>query len=180
MKFASQDLREEHEAILYGLDILEEMADRLEDQLSVELEDLEALVDFLKLFADRCHHGKEEGLYFESLEKAGIPRQNGPIGVMLTEHVEGRSYIARMSSALSDGYAPLDFAAAAKSYVELLRNHIGKENQVLFLMGDQRLPEDEQVRLIQAFAAFEAEVMAPDSHEKFHATLKRLGGKYLS
>lgn len=180
MKFASQDLRDEHEAILYGLDILEELADRLEDRQPVEIEDLEALVDFLRLFADRCHHGKEEGLYFESLEKAGIPRQNGPIGVMLAEHVEGRTHIAQMAAALSDGFAPLDFAVAAKAYVELLRNHIGKENQVLFMMGDQRLPEDEQVRLLSAFAAFEAEVMAPDSHERFHTTLKRLGAKYLS
>ena len=66
MKFASQDLRDEHEAILYGLDILEELADRLEDRQPVEIEDLEALVDFLRLFADRCHHGKEEGLYFDN------------------------------------------------------------------------------------------------------------------
>ena len=180
MKYASQDLRDEHEVILYGLEILEELADRLEDRQPVEIEDLEALVDFLKQFADRCHHGKEEGLYFASLEKAGIPRQNGPIGVMLTEHIEGRSYIARMTTALTDVYSPHDFATAARSYVELLRNHIGKENQVLFMMGDQRLPEDEQDRLLTAFEAYEADVMGPDSHEKFHATIERLGKKYLS
>ena len=52
------------------------------------------------MFADKCHHGKEEDVLFPELEKAGIARQGGPIGVMLHEHVSGREFIRRMSEAL--------------------------------------------------------------------------------
>lgn len=180
MIYASTDLRNEHEGILHGLEILEEMATRLADAQPVELEDLESMLDFLKSFADRCHHGKEEGLYFPALEKAGVPRENGPIGVMLTEHVEGRSRIAQMGEALTGTFAPEKFATAASAYVELLRNHIAKENQVLFEMGDQRLPAAQQEELAEAFERYEAEVMGPGVHEHFHHMLEHLGQKYLS
>ncbi|MBP1757545.1 MAG: hypothetical protein H6Q62_401 [Firmicutes bacterium] len=180
MKFASEDLRHEHEGILYGLEILEDMADRLNDALLVEVEDLESMIHFLKLFADKCHHGKEEGLLFPSLEKAGIPREGGPIGVMLAEHVEGRALIARMSAALEGNFVPQKFAEAAIQYVQLLRAHIDKENQVLFVMADQRLPQVEQEQLLETFESFEAEVMGPGVHEKLHHQLEHLAKKYHS
>lgn len=180
MEFASQDLRNEHEGILFGLQLLEEMAGRLKDAQTVEVEDLEEMVSFLKLFADKCHHGKEEGLYFPSLEKAGIPREGGPIGVMLNEHIAGRALIARMVAALADKFSPSDFADAASQYIELLRAHIEKENQVLFVMGDQRLPADEQARLIEAFEKFEVEVMGEGTHHRLHQMLERFEHKYLS
>lgn len=180
MKFASEDLRNEHEGILFGLEILEEMARRIEDNQPIEVEDLEGMVNFLKLFADQCHHGKEEGLYFPSLEKAGIPRDGGPIGVMLAEHVEGWSQIARMTAAIAGAYQPAEFADAANRYIELLRNHIDKENQVLFVMGDQRLPSDEQARLLAAFETFEVEVMGVGTHDRLHQMLARFEKKYRS
>lgn len=52
-------------------------------------EDLRGFIGFLKEFADRCHHGREEGILFPALVNAGIPEQSGPIGVMLAEYVEG-------------------------------------------------------------------------------------------
>ena len=179
MIYASTDLRNEHEAILYGLDILEAIAKQLANAQPADVEDLAGMQDFLKSFADRCHHGKEEGLYFPALEKAGVPRENGPIGVMLTEHVEGRGWIAQMGEALTGAFAPEKFATAATAYVTLLRNHIAKENQVLFAMGDQRLPATQQAELVEAFEKFEAEVMGPGIHEHFHQMLEHLGQKYL-
>ncbi len=55
------------------------------------------------MFADQCHHGKEEDLLFPAMEAAGIPRESGPIGVMLEEHNIGRQYVRGMAEAVS-GY----------------------------------------------------------------------------
>ena len=86
MKFASEDLRNEHEGVLFGLDILEKMADTIRQEGMMDAKDAAEMVNFFRLFADKCHHGKEEGLMFPAMEKVGIPNKGGPIGQMLAEH----------------------------------------------------------------------------------------------
>jgi hemerythrin-like domain-containing protein len=180
MGHASDDLRKEHEGILFGLRILEQMVRRLKAGPAPDVEQLKEMVGFLQLFADRCHHGKEEGLYFPSLEKVGIPNEGGPIGQMLREHAMGRVFVARMAAAVESPYRPMEFANAANGYIDLLRAHIGKENDVLFRMGDARLPPEEQARLLEAFETFEETVMGPGVHERLHAMLDRYEEIYLA
>ncbi|MGQ9493468.1 MAG: hemerythrin domain-containing protein [Anaerolineae bacterium] len=95
---ATEQLMEEHRAIETVLNILENVCQRLETGKAVDAEHLEHILEFIRIFADRCHHGKEEDLLFPAMEKAGIPREGGPIGVMLIEHVQGRNYVRGMGS----------------------------------------------------------------------------------
>jgi hemerythrin-like domain-containing protein len=181
MKYASEDLVKEHDGILTALDILESMVSRLKRNQVVEEEHLKEIVNFLKVFADKCHHGKEEGLLFPAMEKYGIPRENGPVGQMLREHVEGRQYISDMTEALqAAGINRDDFMAAALNYIGLLRNHIEKENSILFPLGDNRIPIDIQKDLLISFENFEKEVMGEGVHERFHALLDNFENIYLN
>ena len=75
MKYASEDLINEHEGILFGLKILKKMAERLVGNTNIETQDYYEIVNFLKLFVDKCHHGKEEGFLFPAMEKAGIQKR---------------------------------------------------------------------------------------------------------
>ncbi len=179
MHFASEALRKEHYSILFALRILEQMVSQLRTHSPPEIQELRDMVGFLKTFADRCHHGKEEGHYFPALEKAGVPNQGGPIGQMLLEHEQGRAFLARMTTALDSPYRPTEVAVAANGYIDLLRAHIEKETQVLFRMGDARIPMDEQTRLVDAFEDFEEEVMGNGVHEALHAMLDTYEKKYL-
>jgi hemerythrin-like domain-containing protein len=179
MHFASEFLRKEHYSILFGLRILEQMVSQLRTHSPPEIQELKDMVGFLKTFADRCHHGKEEGLFYPALEKAGVPNQGGPIGQMLLEHTQGRAFIARMSAALDSPYRPTEVAVAANGYIDLLRAHIEKENDVLFHMGDARIPVEEQERLVDAFETFEEEVMGGGVRERLHAMLDKYEAKYL-
>ena len=72
------------------LKILDKVCARLESKEKVDPEHLEPIVEFFRVFADKCHHGKEEDLLFPEMEKAGVPKEMGPIGVMLAEHQQGR------------------------------------------------------------------------------------------
>jgi len=180
MTYASEDLRNEHDGILFGLDILEQMAGSAQKPGETDIADVREMVRFLRLFADKCHHGKEEGLLFPALEKVGVPNQDGPIGQMLLEHSQGRQLIAAMSaSAEGGGLAADSFIQAATGYVRLMRAHIEKENTVLFPMGDRMLPPDEQARLLDQFETFEESVIGIGVHEGLHKTLHRFGEKYL-
>jgi hemerythrin-like domain-containing protein len=134
-------LREEHQLILRVLDVLQALLERGEAG-EWDLDAIQECVDFFRLFADACHHGKEEDLLFPELESRGMPREGGPIAVMLFEHKQGRGFVARMAKALEDArggeVGPLTrLDHAARSYLELLRAHINKEDNVLFNMADQ-------------------------------------------
>ena len=89
----TEDLINEHKAIKVMLSIMNKIAENIEANKGYYIKDVEKIVDFLKTFADKCHHGKEENVLFPALVLAGIPKENGPIGIMLREHTLGRGYI---------------------------------------------------------------------------------------
>lgn len=181
---ATEELRAEHDGILTILEILEKISNRLSAGEAVEASHLDQIMEFLKVFADRCHHGKEEGILFPALEEAGIPNQGGPIGVMLHEHTDGRAYIQEMDNALDgmkkgDSDAPRSFANASRLYIDLLKQHIEKENQVLFPMADESLAAERQRDIAEQFDNFEKEKIGAGRHEAFHKMMDELAEIYL-
>jgi hemerythrin-like domain-containing protein len=185
MTKATDTLRHEHEAILEMLDAAMETARNLHHKHPMPPETLSGLVEFLRTFADRCHHGKEEGHLFPLLEQKGLPRTGGPIGVMLSEHEQGRALIRQMSDAAAQYAAGQTsagsrWADAALDYVELLRAHIMKENNILFVMAERLLTGDEQEALSEAFEKVEQEKLGPGTHERMHALMNRLRAQILS
>ncbi len=179
MDTATAVLRKEHEAILKMLAVTEEVARRLEDGERIAPDTLANLLEFFRLFADKCHHGKEEDLLFPQLEKKGMPRAGGPIWVMLTEHEQGRKLIQQMARA-TEAYpnqpeaAGHAWAQAAGGYASLLRAHIDKENNVLFVMAEKMLTPDEQTALAEGFEKIEVEKMGVGTHERLHAVMAKL------
>jgi hemerythrin-like domain-containing protein len=172
-------LMTEHRAIERILAVLEAAAGRLKRGEPVRAGLLREAVDFVRNFADRCHHGKEEENLFPRLQERGLPRQGGPIAVMLAEHKEGRAYVGAIAEAI-DAYEGRDRTAArtiasnAHGYVGLLRQHIMKEDNVLFPMADRVLSPADQQELTQRFQQVETEVMGPGVHERYHQLLDDL------
>ena len=95
---ATGELRKEHEGIRIMLEILQTVAQKMVDGESVPRDEIDDIMEFLTIFVDTCHHGKEEEFLFPALESAGIARNNGPIGVMLHEHEQGRKFILNMKN----------------------------------------------------------------------------------
>ncbi len=178
MSKAIDDLKNEHDAILSAIQILERMIAGMEKTPSVNTKDMHDFIRFLKEFADKCHHGKEEGLLFPALIQAGLPEKGGPIGVMLGDHAQGRQFIREMEEALSPQVDRVKLAQAAGGYAALLRNHIQKENMMLFPMTDKMLTEPQLEQLYQGFEEHEEKVIGQGRHEELHAMLKSLQEKY--
>lgn len=177
---ASDDLRKEHEAVLFALKILEKMSQVHKTTGSLDIKDAAGMVEFLRVFADKCHHGKEEGFLFPAYESRGVPRENGPIGAMLYEHELGRSYIQGMDKALHQSPAnAVVFFGQAQKYIDLLKAHIEKENNVLFPLGDNFLSTEANSTLLEQFEHHEEEVIGKGKHEELHAQLDRWEEKYL-
>lgn len=149
-------LREEHQIILRVLNVLRRLVERADAERGFEIAALRKCVEFFRLFADACHHAKEEDLLFPVLESRGIPKDNGPIGVMLYEHKIARELTAQMGEAVEataqgDATAESQFCAVARQYIDLLSRHIHKEDSILFNMGDQVMHDADQESLCTQF-----------------------------
>jgi len=134
-------LRDEHKLILEVAGALEAMLIAEEEGTPLDYDAVARCITFFRLFADACHHGKEEDLLFPGLEAEGMPRDSGPIAVMLYEHEQGRAFVRAMAASLEDARARDDQAGAAlrsgaEGFIELIVAHIGKEDNVLFNMAD--------------------------------------------
>jgi len=147
-------LTREHRLIERVLDCLDELASRTVRGAELDRAGAASAIRFVRSFADARHHAKEEERLFPLLERKGVPRDGGPIGVMLHEHELGREAVRRMDTALGAGESRA-FCEHARAYVELLRDHIGKEDDVLFRIAESILDEGERAALLDEFTRFD-------------------------
>ena len=171
----TQVLKEEHTLILQALDALEKKITLIEGGAAPEPAYFQKAVEFLRTFADGCHHGKEENLLFKTMVNRGFPLHGGPIAVMLSEHDAGRAFIRGIAEGAAnvgtDPRAVKQIVENGRGYIGLLRAHIHKENNILFPMADNVLSEEDQAELEKAFERFEVEETGAGVHE---AALKLL------
>jgi len=163
----------EHRVIEVVLTGLERMAQRAKEDREVNQGMAANALEILRDFADKCHHAKEERNLFQLMAERGVPREGGPLGVMLHEHGQGRHHIETMARVLpgasrGDTEALRVFAEHARSYARLLRQHIGKEDKILYPMAEQVLTAEDDERLMKAFEAIEREEMGEGAHDKHH------------
>jgi hemerythrin-like domain-containing protein len=97
---AIDELTQEHHGIQQMLKVLGALVLKLRNGETVDYAHLDRMMEFFTVFVDTCHHGKEEDYLFPALEIAGVPKEGGPIGVMLYEHAQGRELVARMQKVL--------------------------------------------------------------------------------
>jgi hemerythrin-like domain-containing protein len=176
-------LEQEHERILVLLSILERLARGVREGAR-PLEAITECLDLLRSFADGAHHGKEEQHLFPALERAGMPREAGPVAVMLMEHDLGRGELAALRDALAglqEGVedAPVRFSRAAARYVPLLRDHIEKENLVLFRMACDLIPPSDVALLERAYAEVDAQALGPGGYARALARVDQLASSVL-
>jgi hemerythrin-like domain-containing protein len=151
-------LREEHQVILEVVDVLDRVLREADSPSSLPLDLIDRCITFFRLFADACHHGKEEDLLFPELIAHGMPGDAGPIAVMLAEHAQGRLYVRGMAEAMEgarsgNGESIESLVANARNFIGLIRAHIGKEDFVLFTMADDMVVGPECASLCQSYEA---------------------------
>jgi hemerythrin-like domain-containing protein len=156
MNTSTANLENDHVYILRLIDVMEVVS----GLSSPDITDLKAIVNLIRNYADGSHHAKEENLLFPLLAERGFSLQNGPVAVMLHEHTLGRDYVKGMVQGiekyqLGDKGAISAISENMKGYISLLRNHIAKENNILFRMADKVLNEADHNDLLMKFKEVE-------------------------
>lgn len=171
-KSPTEALKEEHRVIERMLRILDAASQKVERDEKVPTEVFKKAVDFTRTFSDRCHHGKEEDTLFPAIERRGIPRHGGPVGVMLMEHDQGRNYVKGLAEAVEryergDEKAKAAIVQNARGYTQLLAQHIPKEDNILYPLADQVLEPSDNEKLLERFEEIEKERIGEGKHHEY-------------
>lgn len=170
-------LVDEHQLILRMIGLLEKNAPRT---AAGEYRNWQFYLDgieFIRNYADRYHHAKEEDVLFKALVENGMPKENSPVAAMLMEHDHGREFVRNMEAAVKEAQAgrtdvyPV-IAENALGYTALLRDHISKEDNILYPLSERVLPETMRPGILEAYEAAEAQAPA-EIEERYRTIVER-------
>jgi hemerythrin-like domain-containing protein len=173
----TQALVDEHQLILRMITLLERNASRTADGSYTNWQFYLDGIDFIRNYADRFHHAKEEDVLFEALVKNGMPREHSPVAAMLMEHEQGRSYVSAMEVAAREAMEGLSgreqtIADNALAYAALLRDHIAKEDDILYPLAERVIPENMREEILRGYRTAEART-ADDFSDHYRTIVER-------
>jgi hemerythrin-like domain-containing protein len=152
---------DEHRLILRMIALVEKNTERMLQGRFRNWQFFLDAVDFIRNYADRFHHAKEEDVLFVALVNNGMPEKNSPIEAMRMEHDQGRALVRNLESAAQKallgevGQIPV-IAENARGYAELLRGHIDREDKILYPLAERVLPEAVRPAMLERYAQSEA------------------------
>jgi len=156
---------DEHLNILVMVNTLKAYARKIESGEKVPDGALPEMLELIKNFADRCHHGKEERVLFPLLDNKG---DGQIVGELIAEHGQSRAFVKGMTSSNKE-----EVIKNARAYVVLLMMHIVKENK-LFKEKDAKLSDREKDYLFEEFEKIEGEVIGKGMHDKYVDRIHKL------
>jgi len=156
--------------------LIERMIARMRDQLpaieltgSVDPVFIDTATDFIRTYADRCHHGKEEDILFRELAKKELaPALKSDMEGLIQDHVFGRKVTGQLVAANASYRAgdieALDaIRAAIQTLVDFYPVHIAKEDKHFFRPCLAYFSEEEKRAMLEESAEFDAQLI----HEKY-------------
>ncbi len=149
----TENLMKEHQLILRYVDLMgrySEFSLRHPDR-PIILERAACFIAFVHEFADHFHHAKEEDILFRYLEEPGVLAHCNPVPQMLFEHGKAREYVRNMELAL-EAKMVNELAMNAVQYAGLLREHIYKEDNILYPMGEGGLSDQAKTAVLKEYA----------------------------
>jgi len=172
-------LAREHRLIERVLDALGRISDEARRTKRLNDPAAELAIRFLREFADRTHHLKEEKILFPALAAQGY----FPGCALISEHEEGRERVSRMADAVErassgDEEAIRLFVRTARSFIGFLRDHIVKEDECLADVVNTTFSPDEHVRLLEEFDEMERREVGEDAFARFAAVAQELETRY--
>ncbi|MCW0482299.1 hemerythrin domain-containing protein [Gaoshiqia sediminis] len=170
MENITNELSKEHQYILKVIDAVMLECDRLVQGKDVDENFFQRVISFIQNYADGYHHVKEEDILFKAMLRNMVNTHCNPIPVMLHEHDAGREFVTGMKSALVL-YDKEALIENARRYGNLLRDHIFKEDNVLYEMAEEALNDSEKKTVNEAYAAVKLENFIKQDLDEFVKSL---------
>lgn len=178
-------LMEEHQNILRMVRVVRSACYQVMKTCEMNYEDFAQIIDFIRSYADKLHHGKEENILFEKMQvHLGRMGENLITHGMLVEHDLGRLYMQELEQAIArvkDGEEEslLDVIANAISYTHLIERHIKKEDELIYPFGEKQLSTEIIKEVEEQTEEFERKASQDKVQDIYLKLLEKLEEKYL-
>lgn len=175
----------EHENIRRMLKVARNLCYKVLTNDNYDIDDLPKVIDFVRNYADKHHHGKEEDILFETMSKELEKLANsGAITGMYIEHDNGRLYMANLEKAVESlragkDEARLDIIANLICYADLLDRHIEKENTAMYKFAENQLSDEAKKYVEEEAMAIEEKATEDGVQDKYVRLLEELEEKYM-
>jgi hemerythrin-like domain-containing protein len=173
----------EHRLIERLLHFMAQELRRVKDNIAVDPEFafvdpvfIDTAVDFIRTYADRCHHGKEEDILFKALAAKELsPEHRQILDDLIKEHAWARETTAGLVKA-KEGYllekpgALDDLVTHLEKLVEFYPRHIDKEDKHFFIPCMSYFSDAEKTALLDQMYEFDRLLI----HEKYRSVVEGL------
>ncbi|MDO8516538.1 MAG: hemerythrin domain-containing protein [Nanoarchaeota archaeon] len=152
MEEITKILVDEHKNILKLVGVLERECNAIETGKEIDQTFFINAIDFIKNYADKFHHAKEEDILFYEFNKSaeeGCTHCN-PIQQMLVEHDEGRASVKLMTEGLESNDKK-KLVYGARGYSQLIHEHIFKEDNILYPMSEDALSKKTKSEMLEKY-----------------------------
>ncbi|MBN1930285.1 MAG: hemerythrin domain-containing protein [Desulfobacterales bacterium] len=169
----------EHRLIERMLSIIKNVLGKIESEHEVDPVFVDIAVDFIRIYADRTHHGKEEDILFRELNKKTLTSEDRQImEELIEEHVFGRQTTKSIVEANTryrngDKTALTDITANLKTLTEFYPRHIEKEDKVFFPSSRIYFTDEEDQAMLAEFWEFDRKMI----HEKYKTLVEGFEGR---
>jgi len=173
MSKTSEILSEEHKNILKVVEALNKETEKLKLEEEINKAFFAEVIEFIKNYADKFHHAKEEEILFKEFNKAceeGRLHCN-PIEQMMHEHEIGRKFVKEMIEGL-EKEDKSKLKNGANGYTNLLKEHIFKEDNILYPMANEALNKQEEDMLKKFWQVEKEKINDKEKAIKFVKSLK--------
>jgi hemerythrin-like domain-containing protein len=166
----------EHRLIERMITLVEQKLEKIQTTNQVDPFFIDIVVDFIRIYADRTHHGKEEDILFKKLANKQISDQDRRImDELVDEHVLGRTTTKELVEAnaqyrMGEKSALAVIVSKLRRLVDFYPKHIEKEDKVFFPAYMQYLSDEEDQLMLKEFYEFDRVMI----HEKYKFVLQKL------
>jgi hemerythrin-like domain-containing protein len=169
----------EHRLIEKMIKLMEEEMEKMKKYEKANPLFIDTAVDFIRMYADKTHHGKEEDILFRELNKKQLsPNQEKIMHELIEEHAWARTIVGKLVNT-KEKYAKGDIGAV-KEIIELMDilvkfypDHIKKEDKHFFIPVMSYFSKEEQDKMLQEFWDFDRTLI----HEKYKKVVEQLSNK---
>jgi len=178
-------MMDEHKYIMRGLKLFRKLSVEILNTNTVDFADFEKMILFVRNYADKHHHNKEEVVLFKKMEtQLGEKMVKGPLSGMYIEHDLGRQHIKLLEEALlrvknGDLDSQVDIIANSICYADLLTRHIDKEDKLIYSFARRALSVVDMEDVNLSCENLELEATNNQLQKKYIGVLEELEKKYL-